>query len=118
VPVSWLQPHMRLAGGLAIVNMSVDARQHFKDDGLSPFGSLGAGFTLRTPSRMFEDSSGKLAPLSVGLMLEGGYTIAAPIDFDFSGPGRSAQAIPIRDAKAGRLDRSGPYARASIVLRF
>jgi hypothetical protein len=118
VPVSWLQPHMRLAGGLAIVNMSVDARQSFKDDGLSPFGSLGAGFTLRTPTRLFEDKSGKLAALSVGLMLEGGYTLARPLDFDFSGPTRSSQAIRISDAKAGRLDRSGPYARASIVVRF
>jgi hypothetical protein len=118
VPVSWLQPHARVAGGLAIVDYSVDARQHFKDDGMSPFGSFGLGFTLRTPTRMFEDRSGKLAALSVGLMLEGGYTLAKPLDFDLGGPTHSTQAIPISDAKAGRLDRSGPYARASIVVRF
>jgi hypothetical protein len=118
-PVSWLQPHARLAGGLEFVNFTIDAGQRFHDHAYySPFGSLGAGFTLRTPSRTFEDSTGKLAALSVGLMFEGGYTLARSLDFELAGPTHGAQGIPIADAQAGHLDRSGPYFRMSLVVRF
>jgi hypothetical protein len=119
VPVDWLQPHARLAAGAALVSMALEASgQRFEDHGVSPFASLGLGCTLRTPTRLFEDRNGKLAALSMGLMLEGGYTLAAPLDFTAKGPGAGNGAIPLTDSKLGRLERSGPYARASIVLRF
>jgi hypothetical protein len=119
VPASWLQPHARLAGGAALVNMALRASStEFKDRGLAPFASLGLGCTFRTPSRLFEDTQGHLAPLSLGLMLEGGYTLAAPLDFTADGPGPGARAIALTDAKLGRFERSGPYARASFVVRF
>lgn len=119
VPASWFQPHARLAGGAALVNMALHASStEFKDRGLAPFASLGLGCTFRTPSRLFEDSQGKLAPLSLGLMLEGGYTLAAPLDLSAGGPGAGARGIALTDAKLGRLDRSGPYLRASFVVRF
>jgi hypothetical protein len=119
--VSFLQPHARLAAGAALVRMKLDTSDssgHFKNSGVSPFGSLGLGFTLRTPSRLFEDLRGQLASLSLGLMLEGGYTLAAPIDFKLGGPATGKRDVPIAEPKLGRLERSGPYARASFVVRF
>jgi hypothetical protein len=67
---------------------------------------------------MFEDSTGKLAALSFGLMFEGGYTLARSLAFELAGPTHGAQGIPIADAHAGHLDRSGPYFRMSLVARF
>jgi hypothetical protein len=118
IPVSWLQPHVRLVGGAQFVSMALQTSQQFHDKGVSPFASLGLGCTLRTPSRLFEDRQGKLAPLSIGLMLEGGYTLAGPLDFTADGPGPAKGAIALSDAKLGRLERSSPYVRASIVVRF
>jgi hypothetical protein len=121
VPLTWLQLHARLAAGAAFVGMGLDTTtpaQHFHDHGVSPFASLGLGCTLRTPTRLFEDGRGKLASLSLGLMLEGGYTVAAPLDFTADGPGPGQHDIALTDSKLGRLERSGPYARASIVVRF
>ena len=122
VPVSWLQPHLRLVGGASFVAMKLtssrDVQTEFKDRGVAPFGSVGLGFTLRTPTRWFEDDDGRLAWLSFGLMVEGGYTLTAPLDLKLDGPGPSARDITIVDASAGRLTRSGPYIRTSFVIRF
>jgi hypothetical protein len=121
VPLPWLQPHARIAGGAQYVRMQLTSSSPavtFKDNGVTPFGSLGLGVTLRSPSRLFEDLRGHLASLSVGLMLEGGYTVAKALDLSLSGPGPGARGVPIVEPKLGHLERSGPYARASIVVRF
>ncbi|MFI5307339.1 MAG: hypothetical protein ACHQ53_08305 [Polyangiales bacterium] len=121
VPLPWLQPHARLAAGAQYLKMQLTSSSPtvaFKDSGWTPFASLGLGVTVRSPTRLFEDGQGHLASLSVGLMLEGGYTLAQPLDLSLSGPGPGARGVPIVEPKLGRLDRSGPYARASIVVRF
>ncbi len=125
VPIDFLQPHLRIAGGAALVDARLQAGQTFRDgadgffeDLISPFGSAGLGFTLRTRTRAFEDRRGKLASLSFGLMVEGGYTLAAPIEVALDGPGPSSRDIPLAEPDLGDLDRSGPYIRVSLVGRM
>lgn len=118
VPVSVFQPHLRLAGGAAFAQMELDAgAERFEDEGFAPFGSLGLGFTLRTPTRLFENSRGQLASLALGLMFEGGYSLSAPLAFaleDDAGDG----AIAVNAAELGELQRSGAYLRVSALARF
>jgi hypothetical protein len=121
MPVDWVQPHVRLAGGVTRVRISLTAPHdstRFSDANLAPFGSLGLGFTLRTPTRLFEDHSGGWAALSFGLMFEGGYLLTNALAFDAAGPDRDKRAISLRDARLGKFDRSGPYLRVSVVVRF
>jgi hypothetical protein len=125
VPLDWLQPHLRVAGGAAIIDARVVARDTFHDgaggvfeDMISPFASAGLGFMLRTPTRMFENRRGRFASLSFGLMIEGGYTLAAPVDVEVSGPEPSSRGIPIAEPALGELERSGPYIRVSLVGRL
>lgn len=131
VPLAILQPHARLAAGAAFLDAELRENGTTYEDGstgilgddlfdslISPFASLGLGVTLRTPTRLFEDSRGRLASLSAGLMFEGGYTLAAPVDVALDGPGPNDQGIALREPGLGELKRSGPYLRGSIVARF
>jgi hypothetical protein len=128
VPIAMLQPYLRLAGGAALVNMELNTtgpEEHFTEGGgdpfdsaVSPFGSLGLGVMLRTPTRMFENKRGKYASLSFGLMFEGGYTLAGPVEMKLDGEGPGERDIALVETDLGELDRSGPYARISGVARF
>jgi hypothetical protein len=121
VPIDFLQPHARLAGGVSVVHVDFDTsspQQHFEDDGILPFGSAGLGLTLRTPTRLFEDRKGQLASLSFGLMVEGGYTLSAPLEPKLDGKGPRQTDIALSEASLGQLDRSGPYLRFSLVGRM
>ena len=131
VPLDVLQPHARLAAGAAFLDADLRENGVRYEDGstglfdgdlfdslVSPFVSLGLGATLRTPTRLFEDSQGHLASLSAGFMLEGGYTLAAPVDVALDGPGPNDQGIALREPGLGQLKRSGPYVRGSLVMRF
>ena len=64
VLLPWLQPQARLAVGVSALSMQLssvsDGVSNDADDELSPFGSLGAGFLLRTPTRALETREGKL----------------------------------------------------------
>jgi hypothetical protein len=93
--------------------------QTFEDSGFAPFGSLGLGFTLRTPTRMFETHRGQLASLSLGLMVEAGYTLSAPLALSLHDDDAEDDGdIALTDAELGELQRSGPYLRFSLVTRF
>jgi hypothetical protein len=121
VPLGMLQPYARVAGGAARVDMelrSASPAQRFEDDAVSPFGSLGLGLLVRTPTRLFESRRGRYASLSFGLMLEGGYTLAAPVEMKLDGRGPGERDIALTEADLGELERSGPYARLSWVARF
>jgi hypothetical protein len=87
-------------------------------DATLPFASFGAGLTLRTPTRVFEDRGGRMASLSVGLMVEGGYALRAPLELNLDGPGPGDGDIALSEGSLGELSRSGPYVRTSIVLRY
>jgi hypothetical protein len=77
---SWLWPHVRAGVGFATTRVSLHdsaAQLKFEDQHAGAAGTFGAGFTLRTPTRALETEGGRLASLSLGLMFEGGYTVAA-----------------------------------------
>jgi hypothetical protein len=115
----WLQPHARLSLGAQLIEteMSLNGTS-YENDAEVPYGSLGAGITLRTPDRTFESRHNALASLSFGLMIEGGYTLAAPVEMSIDGPGPEDREIALIEPGLADLDRSGPYLRFSLVTRF
>ena len=126
IPVAWLQPHVRVAAGVAFVGVEL-RRDELRlrersggpfDDLSSPYASLGLGFTLRTATRSFEEPDGTLASLSVGVMFEGGYSLAGPLDVTLDGPDPTPADLAITEAGLGELERSGPYLRVSLVGRL
>ena len=112
------QPHLRLAGHVAFVEAELDfGDEKYADDGVSGGGSLGAGFTVGTPTRLFENHQGEFASLSIGVLLEGGYLLASPVSFDLVAD-EPADRIEVRTASLGELALSGPYFRSSFLVRF
>jgi hypothetical protein len=67
---------------------------------------------------MFETRRGEMAPLSVGVMVEGGYTLAAPLEMKVNGSGPDDRDIALIESDIHDLDRSGPFMRMSLVVRF
>jgi len=119
VVADWLQPHARLSLGGQLVRTELELNgTDYSNDGDLPFGSLGAGFTLRTPDRTFESRHNRLAALSFGLMIEAGYTVAAPLEMSIDGPGPDERDIALREPVLADLDRSGPFLRFSLVGRL
>jgi hypothetical protein len=123
---SFLEPHARLAGGLSFVDLLMRTNDgvRFEDDGgapfhsvLSPFVSVGAGFTLKTMDRMLETRSGRLSTAALGLAVEGGYTLATPVDFALLEPDAGGR-IDLRASELGDVERSGPYLRVALVGRL
>jgi hypothetical protein len=123
---SFFEPHARLAGGLSFVDLSMktDDGVRFEDDGgapfhsvLSPFASVGAGFTLKTMDRMLETRSGRLSTAALGLAVEGGYTLASPVDFALLERDAGGR-IDLEASDLGDVERSGPYVRVALVVRL
>jgi hypothetical protein len=114
-----LQPHLRLAADASFVKAELDFAddEHFSDRDFSGGGSLGAGLTVRTPTRLFENRKGEFASLSIGLLFEGGYLLASPVSFDLVDD-QQADRIEVRTPPLGKLELSGPYFRSSLVVRF
>jgi len=119
VPVDWLQPHARLSLGGQFVRSRLSFNDgYYQNDGDLPFGSLGAGFTLRTPSRLFESRRGEMAALSFGIMVEGGYALVSALEMKVDGSGPDDRDIALIESDLEDLDRSGPFMRMSLVARF
>ncbi|MBN2576617.1 MAG: hypothetical protein JXP73_18780 [Deltaproteobacteria bacterium] len=113
----WLAPYARLSGGMGWDRLSVGAlggREYFGE------GSAGAGVFLRSPSLRFWH--GAYAPW-LGLVgsIEGGYAVGTGSDFALraSPPSSSdTEPIPGNSVSIGRVERSAPYARATVGLAF
>lgn len=114
----WLWPHLRAAVGVVVTRFRLEDLDSFdfEDRDAHVASTLGAGFTLRTPSRLFETHRGRLSSFSIGLTLEAGYTYAKAA---------SLEATPTADSELaratfslGELERSGAYLRALVALRF
>ena len=115
----WLWPHVRIAAGFMATRFEAEERDSdlaFEDRDIGFVGSLGAGLTLRTPARLFETYRGRLASLSLGVLLEGGYTLASAASL-LAKPTASSE-IPRDTFAFGELDRGGPYLRVLFVIRF
>ena len=116
---SWMQPHLRLNAGVTIWETQLRVQgTEFTNDGIAPFGSATAGLLLRTPTRMFENSRGRLASLGFGVLLEGGYGVEARWSMDVERPGPDDNDIELEESSLGDLGRSGPFLRASLVGRY
>jgi hypothetical protein len=117
-PIDFLQPHVRVVGGVSWVRADLTANgEHSETEELPPFVSAGGGFLLRSPTRSFETPRGMFASLSLGVMVEGGYTHAAALDVGFRGA-RGERDIALVEPDLGSLDRAGPYVRTSLVASF
>ena len=113
------QPHLRLAGHLAYLEADLDfhGEERFSDNGFTGGGSLGAGFMVRTPTRLFENRRGEFASLSFGVLLEGGYMLASPVSFELV-EDQPEGRVEVRYPPLGELALSGPYFRSSLLVRF
>jgi hypothetical protein len=119
VPTDWLQPHVRLSGGAQVADVELQfGSDKYADEDVLPFGSLGAGITLRSFTRTFETRRGRFAALSLGLMLEGGYALVAPLGVTLDGGGPAKGDITLIESELGEITRSGPFFRSSLVARF
>jgi hypothetical protein len=113
----WLFPYLRAGVGAQLTRIDLDDdvfRAHDRSAGAT--GSIGAGFTLQTPRRLFETHGGRLASLSFGLLLEGGYAFASAADYKLKI--KSSGDLPVARIPLGKLDLGGPYLRILGVLRF
>ncbi len=126
---SWLFPHLRIAGGAVGTTMSIDdqadyriggddQRVTYEDKDWAPVGTLGAGFTLRTRARAFETDAGRVSSLSLGVLIEGGYTLASAAQIKLRPTSSPASGLDVKTSQAGSLDRSAPYLRVAGVVRF
>lgn len=117
----FLQPHLRLVGGislaeseLALTSTNFRARQ----EDTSFFLRGGLGLTLRSPPGRLGsgpfDRRGE-ASLSVGLRVEGGFTLARSLQVDLAQADPPEGAVNTRDANLGSVGRYGPYAMVSVI---
>jgi hypothetical protein len=111
-------PHARLAAGVARTEFTLrtEGDGTFETADWLPFAALGVGATVTTPDRLFQARSGKFQSLSLGLTLEGGYSVSPALTatLDDGAEGR----LPIEQPKLGELSRSGPYLRLALVARL
>jgi len=119
VKANWLAPHLRagvgvLSSRLQLRDESADLRLEDREHGA--LGVLGGGLTLRTPSRLFESRGGHLSSLSFGVLVEGGYIIAAAASYQ--GKPKRESDIPQETLSLGSLDQAGGYVRLLGVVRF
>jgi hypothetical protein len=116
---SWLAPHLRVGAGVQTSRLWLDdesADVHLQDRENSGVGTLGAGLTLRTPSRLFETYAGRLSSLSFGVLLEGGYVLAKAASF--RARPRDEGEVPQRGVALGSLAQAGGFLRVLGVVRF
>lgn len=119
-PTSWLWPHLRLGVGTAHTRLSLQEAESNLDYTGHDWGLaavLGAGISLRTPTRLFETRGGKLSSLSVGVRFEGGYRYAQAADLTVEDTAEDGD-IAVAPVQLGSLDRSGAYVRIQAVLRL
>ena len=116
----WLWPQLRLALGAVTTRFRLtdlpadDLSYGGRDTHVT--GQAGAGVTLAAPARTFETRRGRLSSLSLGLLIDGGYTFAKAA---------TLEAEPTSDADVARasfgvgsLRRSGGYLRTLAIVRF
>lgn len=125
----WLFPHLRASFGAVGTKLGmedprsyssadVDLQVTYEDKDWAPLGTLGGGFTLRTKARTFETYGGHMSSLSLGVLVEGGYSLAPAAKLGLHPSTSPAPGIDVKTAAPGSLDRSGPYVRVAGVVRF
>jgi hypothetical protein len=124
-PTSWLALHARAHAGYSFSKLKLERApggpsQPVSVTQSSPFGGLGAGFSLTSPALRLAKHRSFLNGLSLGGRAEAGYSFAKAIDVSL--PDQSAnppaQRLPVRGADLGTLERSGPYLYVGIFARL
>jgi hypothetical protein len=118
--VSFLDAHGRVAGGASFLHATVQpsgGSPSLEDTGTSPFVSFGGGVTLHSPGGSFETQHGSLRSLVAGVVLEGGYELAEAVELRPAPTGDTGR-VATSYMSFGTLERSGPYFRTSLVVRF
>lgn len=119
--LAFLEPHARVAGGVSLTDVDLSFAKdaaRFDTRSTGGFGTLGAGFTLKTPDRALQTSSGRLASLQLGVLVEGGYRLASKTTVKLRGSDENGLRIPVSSPTLGRLGTSGPYMRIALGGRF
>lgn len=119
--LSFLQPHVRLIGGISYAESRIDHRRsglRANADDTSLFLRAGLGVTLRSkPGHLGAgpfDRRGQ-GSLSLGVRIEGGYTMAQVMRVDLEQDNPPAEAVATRDADLGGFRRSGAYLQLSLI---
>lgn len=118
--VSFLDTHVRVAGGASIIDTSVEPSgmsPGLETEGVAPYGTLGGGLSLHSPAGALETATGGLRSVVAGITVEGGYQLGSDLDVTPT-PTGDAGRIPTTYLSLGKLERSGPYLRTSLVVRF
>jgi hypothetical protein len=118
--LSFLDTHVRVAGGASILDARVEPSglaSGLESSGLSPFGTLGGGLSLHSPAGALETRGGALRSVIGGITVEGGYRMGSDFEVNPT-PAAEAGRIPTTYMSLGKLERSGPYVRTSLVVRF
>lgn len=118
--LSFFEPHLRVASGAERLEARMVPRSgpaDVQNSQWSPFLTLGGGFTVHTPGGALRTQQGSFGTLVIGLTAEAGYSFAPSMDLS-TAPEHTVGRIPAVDAKLGAVERSGPYLRIAIALRF
>jgi len=118
--LSFLGAHARVAGGASFLDATVQPSSPnttLEDTGMSSFVSFGGGLTVHSPAGALETQSGSLRSLLFGVTVEGGYELGGSVDLTPVPTGDTGR-IATEYMKLGTLERSGPYFRSSLVVRF
>lgn len=109
----FLAPHLRLAGGATWLRAdysvaSSTTSREFENHEWLAFGMLGAGVTATVPTQV---------AVQPGLVVEGGYLLSSSMTLRLS-PKENQNALVTSGATLGTLERSGPYLRFGIFIRY
>jgi hypothetical protein len=118
--VSFLDTHVRVAGGASILDATVrpsGVSSTLEAGGVAPYGTLGGGLSLHSPAGALETAGGNLRSVVAGITVEGGYQLGSDLDLTPTPTGDTGR-IPTTYMSLGKLERSGPYLRTSLVVRF
>ncbi len=117
----WLEAHARIQGGVSDIYTEFDMFDGAMDQNdLSPFGAAGAGLAILSTPKRTHDTRKYFNSLAFGGMVEGGYRLASSVSyaFDDASVDPPEQRIRVQGADLGTLDRSGPYVRLGVFVRF
>lgn len=115
----WLEPHARVAGGATFLRTEIGQPQGRTLDGSTWHGqlALGAGASVQTPAGALGSDAGRVATLSIGLRVEGGYLLAPSASLA-AGADPGPDGIDTHAADLGALPRSAPYLRFAFFAHF
>jgi hypothetical protein len=112
---SFIAPHLRIAGGASSVATrftadSASLTREFESQSWVAFGMLGAGVSVSVPTR---------AVVQPAFAIEGGYLLSGSAALKLEPPSDAASSsLRTVGTTLGRFERSGPYLRIGLSIRY